>query len=275
VPVSPDPTIWSADTAHQGSYSYLPYLLTGDRFFLDETMFWASWNIFMLPSDYRYKDQALIQRQQVRGQAWALRAIAEAHRILPDAHPMKGHFATVLKNNLDWYQSNFVAQRLQGSPMGAIQFNDTQTAPWQNDFVVTVLALLAENADPGAEALLGWFSRFTVGRFLTDAEGFCAARAPGYYWTNASAAGAYFTSWSQLFAANYAADVGKACNTLTITEGYPHLGIGYAAYGRAMLAATANARVPNALNAYQKWRGMTPKMDAAFQSDPTWAIAPR
>jgi hypothetical protein len=158
LPISPDPTGWAPDTAHQGSFSYVPYLMTGDRFYLDELTFWATWNIFMMPSDYRYKAQSLINRQQIRGQAWALRSIAEAYRMLPDTHPMKAYFATTLQNNLDWYQTYYVAQKL-GSPMGAIQYDAKSTPPWQNDFVATVLALLAENADPGASATLNWFSR--------------------------------------------------------------------------------------------------------------------
>ncbi len=274
VPKSADPTIWSPDTAHQASFTYVPYLLTGDRFYLDEAMFWASWNVFMLPSDYRYKEQSLINRQQIRGQAWALRSIGEAYRILPDAHPMKAYFTTLLDSNLNWYRDYYVTQML-GSPMGAIQFNATETPPWQNDFVATVFAQLAENNDPGAAETLNWFSRFTVGRFLADADGFCSAKAPGYYWTNANAGGGYFTSWAQLFSANYANDVGKACNTLTITEGYPSSPGGYVAYARGMLGAVANTGHADALTAYSKWKAMTPKIESAFTGDPTWAIVPR
>jgi hypothetical protein len=78
-----------------------------------------------------------------------------------------------------------------------------------------------------------------------------------------------------LFSANYAGDIGKACNTLAVTEGYPATGVGYAAYARGMLGAVANAGYADAPAAYKKWKSLTPNMDAAFGSDPTWAIVPR
>lgn len=274
LPESTDPTIWAPDTAHQASYAYVPYLITGDNFYLDEAMFWASWNVFSMPASYREFDKSLINRQQVRGSAWALRSIGEAQRILPDNHRMKAHYTTILDNNLSWYRQNYVVNRA-GSPMGAIQHAVGETPPWQNDFVGTVIALLAENNDPYAKEAHDWFSQFNVGRFVNDANGFCAARAPGYYWKNGDAQGNYFTTWSQLFAANYPADVGKSCASLTVTEGYPHMAVGYAAYARGMLGAAANAQAPNAAAAYAKWKSMTPQMDSELAKEPNWAIVPR
>lgn len=274
IPLSADPTIWAPDTAHQASFAYVPYLITGDRFYLDEAMFWASWNVFSLPAGYRGNEKSLINRHQVRGTAWALRSIGEAYHALPDGHSMKSTFRTILDNNTDWYRQYYVINR-SGSPMGAI-LHDTKTSPpWQNDFVATTFALLAENATPHAGEVLSWFSQFNVGRFMNDANGFCAARAPGYYWNVVDSQGQFINSWSQLFAANYPADVGKACNTLSITEGYPTIANGYAAYARAMLGATANAGITNAATAYSKWKSMTSGMDSAFTQDVTWAIVPR
>lgn len=274
-PASTDPTIWAPDTAHQGSYSYVPYLITGDNFYLDEAMFWATWNVFSMPASYRNFEKSLINRQQVRGSAWALRSIGEAYRMLPDNHSMKSYFRTVLENNLAWYKTNYVTNRL-GSPMGAIQHaGKGQTPPWQNDFVGIVMALMAENNEPHAKEAHDWFSQFNVGRFMNDENGFCAAHAPGYYWYNADAQGTYYTTWSQLYARNYAADVGKACSSLTITEGYPHMASGYAAYARGMLGAAAGAQASGAAAAYAKWKTMTPLMDAELAKEPNWAIVPR
>lgn len=274
VPVSTDPTIWAPDTAHQASFTYVPYLLTGDKFYQDEMMFWANWNILIMPSGYRGNEKTLVNRHQVRGQAWALRSLFEAHATLADRHPMKATFRTMLDNNLAFYRQTYV-NGTGVSPMGLIQHTATSTGPWMNDFMGSVLSLITENNEPNARETLHWLSRFNVGRFLSDAEGFCAARAPGYYWKSTDAAGAFLTSWAELFAANYPEDVGKPCSTLTITSGYPTGASGYAAYARAMLGAATNATVPNGSTAYAKWKAMTPSMDKAFATDPTWAIVPR
>lgn len=237
-------------------------------------MFWASWNVISMPSGYRGYEKALVNRHQVRGQAWALRSLFEAHAALADKHPSKSTYRAMLDNNLAHYRQTYVSGP-NVSPMGSIQHTATSTPPWQNDFVGSVVSLMAENREPNARELVDWLSRFNVGRFMSDGEGFCAARAPGYYWRNADATGAFITTWSEIFAANYAADVGKPCSTLTITSGYPTEAGGYAAYARGMLGAAANASVANAASAYGKWKSMTPSMDKAFAADPTWAIIPR
>lgn len=274
LPVSTDPTIWAPDTAHQASFTYVPYLLTGDKFYQDEMMFWASWNVFSMPAGYRGFEKALVNRHQVRGQAWALRSLFEAHAALADKHPMKATYRTMLDNNLAHYRQTYV-NGTTVSPMGAIQHSAKSTPPWQNDFVGIVMSLMAENKEPNARELVDWFSRFNVGRFMNDANGFCAARAPGYYWTNIDTTGAFLTTWAELFATNYAADVGKPCSSLTITQGYPTEAGGYAANARGMLGAAANAGVADAAAAYAKWKAMTPAMDKAFATNPTWAIQPR
>lgn len=274
IPRSTDPTIWAPDTAHQASFTYVPYLITGDKFYQEEMMFWASWNVIALPAGYRGYEKALVNRHQVRGQAWALRSLFEAHAALPDKHSLKATYRTMLDNNLAHYRHTYV-NGSSVSPMGSIQHSATSTPPWQNDFVGSVVSLMAENREPNARELLDWLSRFNVGRFMSDADGFCAARAPGYYWKNVDGAGAFLSTWGDLFAANYADDVGKACSTLSITSGYPTEAGGYSAYARGMLGAAANANVANAGAAYAKWKSMTPAMDKAFASDPTWAIKPR
>ncbi len=277
IPSTIDRTVWYPDTAHQGSFSYVPYLLTGQRFYLDEMLFWASWNIFSFPADYRSKEKALVHRQQVRGQAWVLRSLAEADRSLPDSHPLKASFKKILKNNLEWYKSYYIDEG-KGSPLGFVAHSQTEMSTWQNDFMVTVLALMAENNEPLARQLHAWFSRFSVGRFLADEEGFCAARASGYYWKVASDAGKPFTLWSEIFKKNYPDDAGKPCDSLVVTGGYPDSPGGYAAYARGMLGASANAGSggsANAARAYVKWKALTPRLDAAFEQNPSWAIVPR
>ena len=273
-PHSDDRTIWSPDTAHQGSFTYVPYLVTGDRFYLDEMLFWATWNIISFPVDYRSKEKAHINRQQVRGQAWVLRALGEADRSMPDNHASKTLIKTILSNNLSWYKSNYVDDG-KGSLMGFIGHSNTSMSTWQNDFLVTVFALLAENKEPKAKEIHAWLSRFSVGRFLADDEGFCAARASGYYWKTTDPAGKALTNWNEFFKINYPDDVGKPCASLVVTGGYPNSGAGYAAYARGMLGASANAGYKDADRAYDKWKSLTPGMDRAFEGDPSWAIVPR
>lgn len=95
------------DIAHQPSFPYIPYLVTGDRFFADELAFWAAYNLFSTWEDgvgYRPRglDKGYFHINEVRGFGWALRNTADAASFLPDNDPMKAYFANKVMNNLEW-----------------------------------------------------------------------------------------------------------------------------------------------------------------------------
>ncbi|HEY9209562.1 hypothetical protein [Acidovorax sp.] len=274
--VSNGTTIWTPDTAHQASFAYVPYLISGDAFYLDEMLFWAGWNISSVNPSYREGAKGLIYIEQVRGQAWAMRSIGEAYRALPDTHAMKGYFQTQLTNNLNWYAAKYPesSQATVDSPLQAIIKGDEPhlTGPWQNDMMGIVFAQLAENADPKALETLRWFSGFNVGRFMNESQGFCIAKAPGYYFKIKNSSNQPLSTWGSLLQENFP---GMVCDSSLAIDGYPDWGAGYAAYARAMLATAATLGVPNAAQAYSMWVSKTPKMDASFAQEPAWAIVPR
>ncbi|WP_244273657.1 hypothetical protein [Acidovorax soli] len=269
-------TIWTPDIAHQASFAYVPYLITGDAFYLDEMMFWTAWNAAVPNPTYRGGGQGLAKDNQIRGQAWAMRALGETVRSLPDNHPRKSYFSGRLGINLDWYAKQYPLNPSAASlyPLNALPKPDEPhlVGPWQSDFFGMVFAQLAENAEPNAKLVLDWASKFNIGRFNSEADGFCTARAAGYYWTIVNAQSAPYTTWRDLYQANYP---GEVCSSVTTIDGYPNWAGGYAAGARAMMASAANAGVTNASATYTKWRSLTQAMDQDFATDPTFAIVPR
>jgi hypothetical protein len=269
-------TIWSVDIAHQASYAYVPYLVSGDAFYLDEMMFWAAYNAIAPNPTYRGAGLGLAKDNQVRGQAWAMRALGEVYRALPDNHARKAHFTARLTTNLDWYADQYPRNPNAAAlfPLNAIPKPDEThlTSPWQNDYMGIVFAHLAENNDPKASETLAWFSMFNLGRFNSAAAGFCTADAAGYYWDIRNSAKVLLTSWSALYQENFP---GVTCDSTRPVAGYPDWAGGYAASARAMLGAASNASVTGARDTYTKWVAMTPKMGPDMRSNPTWAIVPR
>lgn len=269
-------TIWSVDTAHQGSYSYLPYLLTGDAFYQDEIIFWGGWNLTAMSPGYRNFGQGLLWEDQVRGHAWTLRALGEVSRALPDSHPMKGYFNQRLSTNLEWFYQNWVLNpdrtRVPPTNTPISPYGLDITVPWQNDFLAITLSLHAENSEPRALELIQWMSGFGVGRFLAETQGFCLAKAAAYNIKLKDANGTFVSGWSQLAQLNFP---GMDCSVPVTYDGYPSWAAGYAANARAMLAATSSIGIANARQAYDLWRSKTTEMDPDFLNDPTWAIVPR
>jgi hypothetical protein len=158
------------DTSHQPSFAYLPYLLTGDYYYLEELQFWAMYNVFSSNPGYRQNVKGLFQSDQVRGQAWALRTVAEAAYITPDNDRLKSHLSGFVNSNLDWYNSTYT-NNATANALGVVingysivYSNGTGLAPWQDDFFTSAVGHTADLGFKEAEALLRWKSKFPMGR---------------------------------------------------------------------------------------------------------------
>jgi hypothetical protein len=224
------------DSAHQPAFAYLPYLVTGDQYYLEELQFWAMFNVFSTNPGYRKHVQGLVMPHQVRGQAWSLRTLGEAAYITPDNHPLKNDLAALVKSNLDWYNATYT-DNPSANGLGAIVHRNaasykgkTAVAPWQDDFFTSAIGHLADLGFKEAQPLLKWKAKFPIARMV--GEGSC---------------------W--LAAANYAVAVRDALNAPvynTIAESYPKtVGPEAAALpcGSAQWAAATN-RKPGDMGGY-------------------------
>jgi hypothetical protein len=82
----PHPYYLSPDVAHMGSYAYVPYLVTGDFYYLEEAYFWGNYALLAQWPVPRQDGRGLMS-DQIRGNAWGLRNIADAGSIAPDGEP--------------------------------------------------------------------------------------------------------------------------------------------------------------------------------------------
>ncbi len=87
-----------ADRAHQPSFVFPGYVLTGDRFLHDEMRDWANWNTQNLGNG----GVGLQEDTSPRGMGWPLRNIAEALAFLQDGDPYAAMFASALSTTLAW-----------------------------------------------------------------------------------------------------------------------------------------------------------------------------
>ena len=166
------------DTAHQPAIAYLPYLVTGDYFYLEELQFWAAWNFLGVGAGYREEDKGLLNWQEVRGTAWSLRTLGQAAYITPDDHPLKTYYSARVINNIKYYDDFYrVGNHNQlGVVLSTLDTPTTHTRPWMDDFFTWSIGYLVELGFTEAQPLLTWKSKYVVGRMS----------AP-YCWTLASA----------------------------------------------------------------------------------------
>jgi hypothetical protein len=93
------------EVAHWPGLSYVPYLITGDYYFLEEL--WAS-SAYVIGDTaemdaYRVRNKELagiIAITEFRGQAWALREIAQAAFISPDDSVEKAYYTKIFEKNM-------------------------------------------------------------------------------------------------------------------------------------------------------------------------------
>ncbi|KIF82755.1 hypothetical protein TSA66_21075 [Noviherbaspirillum autotrophicum] len=180
------PYNYNPDSAHQPSLAYVPYLTTGDYYYLEELQFWANWIMIRYNPYYRNFASGTLQQDEIRGQAWSLRTLGQTAYITPDSDPMKQYFVDRVNNNLNWYNTTYTnaasANKL-GVIDGSGQYASGATAyttpsgpgtglsPWQDDFFTWAAGYLSDLGFTNATPLLKWKATFPVGRMT--ATGFC------------------------------------------------------------------------------------------------------
>ncbi|MFP5392747.1 MAG: hypothetical protein ACLGI6_14565 [Gammaproteobacteria bacterium] len=196
------------DASHQPGFAYLPYLVTGDYFYLEELQFWAMWNALNSNPGYREHAKGLVKSDQVRGQAWSLRTLGEAAYITPDADPLKQQFTTMLGHNLAWYNAHYTFDPAANT-LGVLTHgyalayaNGTGIAPWMDDFFTAAVGHVAELGFTEALPLLKWKARFAIAR-MTDPDS-CWIDAASYTLTiRPSASAPFFATLGQAYRASH------------------------------------------------------------------------
>lgn len=277
------------DSAHQPNFAYLPYLLTGDHYYLEELQFWAMLNAFAGNPGYRQHRKGLLQSDQVRGQAWSLRTLAETTYITPDAHPLKPHFRRILDSNLDWYSDTYL-RKTDANTLGVIvnghalgYRKGTGLAPWQDDFFTSALGHASDLGFDKADALLAWKARFPVERMI--GEGSCWVTATMYDMVVRERPNApFFSSIAAVFQASHPPELrGLACGSPEMASalkigggemaGYAHSVVGYPSNLQPALAYAADVLGERGRKAWRKFMARPVKPN--YAAGPQFAIVPR
>jgi hypothetical protein len=281
------------DAAHEPALDFLPYLVTGDRFYLEELQFWAEWNLSRTGGIYRNYADGLVKFDQVRGQAWSLRTLAQAAYITPDQSPLKHTLLHELQANIAWYNKTY-AENPSANALHILPQNDAPydgkraIAPWQDDFFTWAVGYVDGLGDVSAKTLARWKGGFAVGRMT--APGFCWIMAPAYTLRVRDAAQSpFYQSFAQVgsatlnaLAKSTQAFEAPSCGSsdmarLVGSHGSDSMAgsenpSGMAAMLRPALAAAVDAGTPGAAGAWQK---LVQQREPDFSNYPDWAIVPR
>ena len=247
-------TGWALEQAHEPDLAFIPYLVTGSHYYLDQLQSEANWVILAQDPDYRRDEKGLIYpASQIRGTAWNLRDIGNAAWSSPDGDPLKAYFQTILKNNIDGLTEIYLTQRsmrVAGAVEGFIRdpYALQTVGPWQQDFVALTLAQQAFRGVEGAKPFARWMENFGVGLFTHAASGYNPLQGSTYYLQMGDPKGNAITvnSWAGLYAFNFADKPPP-----TKLDGTPDSNFDYAAIARAATATFFSlTKNPQALRAF-------------------------
>lgn len=299
-------TGWTVDKAHQGGFAYVPYLVTGDWYFLEELYFWASFDLANAdPCDFpggicRDKDLGYIPAMsQLRGVAWALRNVAEAAFAAPDGTPEKKYLEEKLTNNVavhegyygilgtttynsrGWKFGRLLAEQYGDNPLnlpmvtGGVPFADVDSSqvsevgsPWMANFLYITLGHIEELGYPVGP----WKTALLGGLLDRLTHPDCNPYAIfAYRMPLLDKNGKYLQSCSALMNA-YLPEVRSASKVFggagDVSNGYP------------FIAYAATSFLPglqrNGREGKQAWEWIKPLVNTGlFNYDPKWAIIPR
>lgn len=99
------PGDWQVDIEHQPSMAYVPYLVTGDWYYLEEMYFWSSFDVASGNPGYcnfcRLGSAGYIHDSaSVRAEAWGLRTLAQTAFAAGDGSAERAYFTEKLNNNI-------------------------------------------------------------------------------------------------------------------------------------------------------------------------------
>jgi hypothetical protein len=253
---------WTPQVAHQPNLSYVPYLLTGRHYYLDEMEFQAAMNV---ASTNCFYGCAVSVNEEIRGEAWGLREIANAAYLVPDADPMKAYFNSQLDLNMNALVTAHDNDFSHGQLYGAFAGNPNVTAPWQEGFFLTVLSMISQRGDTRANSVMQWMGNFVAGLYTNGNNGFNPFFGPAYWPAiNNQTTNVPLTTWANFFTYNLSqgnfgtvtsatgAVTSPSPTSTTFFAGYPgQSGQGYVAIARgangSYITATQN---PMAIEAF-------------------------
>ncbi|MDO9498814.1 MAG: calcium-binding protein, partial [Falsiroseomonas sp.] len=204
----PNDTGWTPDRAHQPSVSFVPYLLTGERWILDNLQAQANFTVISLWPAVRTEDGAFIApQQQARSVAWSIREVQNAAWSSPDGSPEKAYLQGVADANWKWLVEQIPAwTALQGEAHGWVPNvggAGIDLAPWQQDYLASTAIAAASRGSEDAMTFLKWQMNFLIGRFQSADNGFALRDGAAYIIAVGDGSNVY-QSWAEIGAATAA-----------------------------------------------------------------------
>jgi hypothetical protein len=177
------------DTAHEPALAYLPYMLTGDPYHLEDMQFAANWDWGAAPPAYRPGIG------QSRAFAWYIRNLAQCARVTPATVPSwllpQSYWVDFLGNNRYFLEAAYVGgtsplltvfrstANIDGGRDEPLAPAGTWIDPWQEEFEASVIGWVIRMGFTDWQDAHAWKMGSTIARTGTT-SGWVRAHATPY-----------------------------------------------------------------------------------------------
>lgn len=294
-----------ADTAHHPDFCFLPYMVTGDHYYMEGLLFYQRFLGLNTNSHATYRGgrKCLWKDDQPRGQAWSLRTTAHALYITPSAHPLLSDIAYSMAENATWYGTNYVAPGGQYHNVFGFIYHgyglaynvggqaNTGGSHWMDDYITQACGRAVELGYSEYMPLFQFKAKCPVGR-LTSGANYCwqLAATGAAIRLKDTAASAMYTTWNQVYMGSFSTAItSQACGSTGMASalttefgytvlqnaipGYPTTVGGYPSNTQPAVAYCATYDVPGGDDAWVVLESRTQKPD--YNLGPQFAIIPR
>lgn len=283
LPLHPDP-------AHQPSLAFIPYVVTGDYYYLEELQFWTEWNVFGTAPENRGMDKGLVKWDQVRAQAWSLRTLAQTAFITPENDSLKKTLLRQLKANIDWYNQNYTNNPNANKLHFALPpvRGPIEVSPWQDDFLTWAAGYVVQLGYNNALPFLRWKAEYPTQRMINP--DYCWILGAPYRMEVQKPDFSYFTNWKDAYRATFLKFVRNGatpettpCNSEEMAAafklghvgemtGYANTTQGFPSNMQPGLAAAVDSGIPGAKEAWAKFEARAIKPN--YNDEPEWDVVP-
>src|SRR4051812_26796375 len=201
------------DNAHQPSLAFVPYLMTGDRYYAEEMAFWADYAMLRTyPGDGVRGAAGIVENNEVRGWGWALRNIADAAAYYPDASPVKAYLVQKVVNNLQYLDTFANAAFSPSNPFNVLFINrrpdgGQYISLWEQSYLAHAIDRANQHGFSGGLLARDAVAKFHLKLFTSEPD-YPKAQAGGYLIavgtanaTTPALLGTFFTSMAQIWSA--------------------------------------------------------------------------
>jgi hypothetical protein len=241
------------DVAHQPSLAYVPFLLTGDPYHLEDLQFATNWSRGDAPPEYRFSVG------QTRAFAWYIRNLAQCAKVTPAVVPRWLMPRSYWDRTLAQWQKFMHEQYVRSvSPERAVfrALEDpgatrdegptapggTYMPPWQSEFVACVTGWMVLMGFNGWKPFFDWQIASTIAR-TNGKSGWRRCQATPYrILLRKNASVPYLRSWREAWVLQAPIWGWEKADPDTITD----QDLTYYFYTRAALATARRLKVPEA-----------------------------